>query len=190
MVGNIHFLTGNKGKLAIARDVFSEYGLSLEQADLDIPEIQSLDVAEVARASTEFASSNLNGIIIKSDVGYYFEALQGFPGPLIKWINQTLSASDLMALMHGKTNRRVVLRECLACRMETGDVHLFEHSYTAQVVNAPAGTGSPANQILMIDGFNKTIGQCLPEELHQFWITNLDAYHEAAKFLASRNTPV
>ena len=117
--------------MAIARDVFSEYGLSLEQADLDIPEIQSLDVAEVARASTEFASSNLNGIIIKSDVGYYFEALQGFPGPLIKWINQTLSASDLMALMHGKTNRRVVLRECLACRMETGDVHLFEHSYTA-----------------------------------------------------------
>ncbi len=187
MTGTIYFLTGNKGKLAIAKDVFSKYGLGLEQADLDVPEIQSLNVSEVACASTEFASKHLNGVIIKSDVGYYFDALQGFPGPLIKWINQTLSASDLIALMQGKTNRRVILRECLACRMDTGEVHLFEHSYAAHVVHSPVGVGSAANQVLIIDGFDKTIGQCSPEELHQFWIKNLDVYHQAAKFLSSRN---
>jgi len=180
---DVHFLTGNKGKWQIAANVFARYGVTLAQLDIDVPEIQSLDVAEVASAAVQ-AAAHPSGIIVKSDVGYYFEALNGFPGPLIKFINKSLAAEDILALMSGKTNRRVELRECLACRMPDGRIQLFQHSYYAQVALSARGKGTPANQVLVIEGFDRTIGECSVQELQDFWSDNLNAYHQAAQMIA------
>lgn len=177
------FLTGNKGKWQIAANVFARYGVPLAQLDVDVPEIQSLDVAEVAVAAVQAVAAP-PGVLIKSDVGYYFEALNGFPGPLIKFINKSLTADDILALMRGKTNRRVALRECLACRLPDDSIKTFEHTYYARVTEAARGRGTPVNQVLVIDGFDRALGECTADEMQKFWTDNLHAYHAAARFLA------
>lgn len=63
----ITFVTGNIGKWEIGRDIFAKYGLELAQAKIETPEIQSLDVTEVATYSAQYAAQKLNTPVIKSD---------------------------------------------------------------------------------------------------------------------------
>ena len=105
----VTFVTGNMGKWEIGRDIFARYGLELAQAKMETPEIQSLDVTEVAAYSAQYAAKKLNTPVIKSDVGYYIPALGGFPGPFIKYINQTLSDKDLLRLMKGVKDRSMII---------------------------------------------------------------------------------
>lgn len=92
----IELLTTNLGKFKIAKDFFASYGLEIKQLSMDTPEIQSLNNAEVAQFSVEFAGDG-SDVVIRSDVGYFIPALNNFPGPLVKFINQCLSPEDILA---------------------------------------------------------------------------------------------
>ena len=182
----VSFLTGNAGKFAIAKRIFSQYQIPLIQEKTDFPEIQSLDVVEVAAYAALAAEKALGKAVFKSDVGYYFEALNGFPGTLIKFINQSLSADDLLRLMQGQKNRMVIIRECLAYKAPGQKVVTFSHEYKARIGETPSGQGSPANQVIMIEGFNKTIGCMTDIELQDFLAQQLTPYHELAKFICDQ----
>ena len=105
-------VTGNAGKWAMAQATMGDV-LALERHALETPELQSLDVVEVARFSALWAAKELGRPVLKTDVGYYVAALGGFPGPLVKWMNQTLEPADVLAMMVGKADRRMVIREAL-----------------------------------------------------------------------------
>lgn len=110
----IIFITKNKYKFQIAKKLLEGSGLKLIQRKLDTPEIQSDSLEKIAEYSARWASSVLNSPVVVSDVGCFIEALKGFPGPFIKYINQWLSMADMLRLMKGKTNRRIVWKECIA----------------------------------------------------------------------------
>jgi len=110
----IIFATGNKYKFQIAKRALKSSSLKIVKKNLDIPEIQSDSVEAVAKFSAQWASLLLKKPVVISDAGCYIEALGGFPGPFIKYINQWLSAKDLMCLMSGKKNRHLVWKDCLA----------------------------------------------------------------------------
>lgn len=81
---------------------------------MDTPEIQSESVEEIAAFSARWAADTLKKQVVVSDGGCYIEALNGFPGPFIKYINKWFSAEDMLNLMKNKKNRRVVWKDCLA----------------------------------------------------------------------------
>ena len=83
----IIMVTGNAGKYKIAKDIFIEKGLNLIQEKIETPEIQSYNVEDVSAYSALYAAKELNKPVIKSDVGYFIPALNGFPGPFVKYIN-------------------------------------------------------------------------------------------------------
>src|SRR3989344_556765 len=110
----IIFVTGNKYKFRVAQKSLMGSGFKLVQKKLETPEIQSDLVEEVSAFSAKWAANILKKPVVVSDGGCYIEALNGFPGPFIKYINKWLSAGDLLNLMKGKKNRRVFWRDCLA----------------------------------------------------------------------------
>lgn len=180
------FLTGNAGKMALAQSVIPTYGITLRQADIDLPEIQSLDVAEVARHAISAGYQTMQCPVFKSDAGYYVEALNGFPGALVKFINQSLTANQLINLMHGQENRRVWIRECLSYKAEAGqEIQLFTHQYEAtfltEACNCPSTTA--INQVIAINALGKPIAACTREELTSFWAREVSAYHELAQYI-------
>lgn len=183
----VAFVTGNQGKWEIARDIFAKYGVDLTQAKMETPEIQSLDVKEVALYSARYAAQKLQKPVIKSDVGYYITALNNFPGPFIKYVNQTLTSQDLLRLMVGKENRSMIIRECLAFAHPNGFHHLFIHEQNTILAKEEEGNGSSIDKIMILDGFSKTRGASDPKEVAEFWKKSLQLYHEAAKFV---QTPV
>ena len=108
------FITGNEYKYEQAKAALKETDIELIRQKIDTPEIQSTKVEEVAAYSSKWASEKLNLPVVLTDSGYYFEALNGFPGPFIKYVNQWFSAQDFLNLMSGKQNRKVCVTQCLS----------------------------------------------------------------------------
>lgn len=97
----ITFVTGNPYKFEVAKKVIEKRGLILEKEKLETPEIQETDVVKIASYSAKWACEKLGKPAALTDVGWYIEALNGFPGPFIKYINQWLTSDDLLKLMSG-----------------------------------------------------------------------------------------
>ncbi|MEM6794621.1 MAG: non-canonical purine NTP pyrophosphatase [Acidobacteriota bacterium] len=76
-------VTGNPNKVEEAERIVGE---RLERADIDLPEIQSLDLLEVLRFKAEEAYRLLQRPVAVEETGLALAAMGGFPGPLIKWM--------------------------------------------------------------------------------------------------------
>lgn len=85
-------VTGNPGKLAEARRMFSG---ELESAELDLPEPQSLDIAEILEAKASHAWRHFERELIVEETALELAGLNGFPGPLVKWMLKALGAPGL-----------------------------------------------------------------------------------------------
>ena len=85
-------VTGNAGKIAEAR---LAVGADLEAVEVDLPEIQSLDYLEVLRAKADEAWRHVGRPLVVEEAGLDLAALNGFPGPLVKWMLQAVGAEGL-----------------------------------------------------------------------------------------------
>ncbi|HYO16374.1 MAG TPA: non-canonical purine NTP pyrophosphatase [Thermoanaerobaculia bacterium] len=85
-------VTGNRGKMAEARLAL---GADLEAVELDLPEIQSGDYLDVLRAKADEAWRRLGRALVVEEAGLDLAALNGFPGPLVKWMLQAVAAEGI-----------------------------------------------------------------------------------------------
>ena len=100
------FVTSNEHK---RREVQEILGVELERADLDLPEIQSLDFGEVAIAK---AMRRLRGSgiapsrpVIVEDSGLVIDAWNGLPGALTKWFLAGVGAGGLLRMLSSGESR-------------------------------------------------------------------------------------
>lgn len=182
----VTFLTGNKGKWEIAKSIFANYDIELLQDKIETPEIQTLSVEEVARFSVTYAAEKTGLSVMKSDVGHYIPAIGGFPGPFIKYFNQTLTPEDVLALMYGKQDRRVILRECLAYAEPNQEPVTFISEQHAVIANSPEGEGSTIDKLLILEGFARPKGTYSAEVMFEHWKNSLGGYHDLAKHICGR----
>lgn len=85
-------VTGNAGKIAEAR---LAVGPHLEAVAADLPEIQSLDYLEVLRAKADEAWRRVGRPLVVEEAGLDLHALNGFPGPLVKWMLDAVGAEGI-----------------------------------------------------------------------------------------------
>lgn len=85
-------VTGNAGKIAEARRMI---GRDLEAVEVDLPEVQSLDLLEVLRAKGEEAWRRIGRPLVVEEAGLELAALNGFPGPLVKWMLDAVGAAGI-----------------------------------------------------------------------------------------------
>jgi non-canonical purine NTP pyrophosphatase (RdgB/HAM1 family) len=91
-VARFVLVSGNRGKIAEARRVV---GPDLEAVELVLPEIQSLDLLEVLAAKGEEAWRRLARPLVVEEAGLGLDAMNGFPGPLVKWMLEAIGAEGL-----------------------------------------------------------------------------------------------
>ena len=92
MKKRLYFVTSNKSKLEEARRIMPGIG----SMNLDLPEIQDIDTRKVIEAKLKKAVESADGDIFIEDVSFELECLNGFPGPLIKWMLE-LAQAELWA---------------------------------------------------------------------------------------------
>jgi XTP/dITP diphosphohydrolase len=182
----IIFISGNKNKISIAQKVFGQYGINLKQKEIETPEIQSASTKEIAEYSAEYGANFLKKPVIKTDTGYYIEALNGFPGPFVRYICQWFSIDDLLKMLETRKNRTVIVRETIAFCKPGEKAISFTGEVRGKLANKAEGEGTIFDRLLILDGFKKPQGLIPKEELVDYWDKNHGYFHDLARYIKEK----
>ena len=169
----IIYVTGNDLKFQIANNVFKQSKIKLIQQKLDTPEIQSDDVCEVAKYSALWALEKLNSSVMVTDAGFYINALNGFPGPFVKYINRWFSTDDILKLLEDKEDRSIYIKDCLVYCSKHGEMKIFEHQLKGVITKkVKSERGSIIDRLVIPESLDRTISELTPEETIEYWGSN------------------
>ncbi|WP_028547274.1 non-canonical purine NTP pyrophosphatase [Paenibacillus sp. UNC451MF] len=164
------YVTSNAAKFEIATKVLRGTNITLKQSNIDVPEIQSMKVEDIAQFSCKWARDKLGSSVVVTDVGLYINALNGFPDPFVKYINNCLTAEDVIKLLEDKEDRTVYTKECLAfCEMDSEPVIFQRHIKGTTTTNITSKNGSVMDQLVIPE--NDILLAHIPNnEVIDFWV--------------------
>ena len=153
----MYFVTGNPGKFQEAAALMPW----LEQATLEVPEIQSNSLEEVARFSVEYAHKELGEPCFVEDAGIFVDALNGFPGVYSRYAYDTIGPAGILRLMDGVEHRSAHFGACIAYHDGT-QVHVFKGRCGGTIAQSLRGTsGFGFDPIFVPAGREKTFAEDL-----------------------------
>jgi XTP/dITP diphosphohydrolase len=158
------FITSNQNKLEEFKAIT---GLDVDSCQLDIPEIQSMDVEEVAKAKAISAFKITGSPVIVDDTGMSIDSLNGLPGAFITWFLERLGPEGILDLLIEKHNRKASVSTCIAYADEKG-VHTFVGTVPGTISNNSRGeNGFGYDTIFIPDGHDKTYAEMSNEEKNE-----------------------
>ena len=159
----LYFITGNSGKFAEAEAILSD----VEQLNLELPEIQSLDSREIIEAKLAAARERHDGAFIVEDTSLACEGLGGLPGPLIKWFLRALSLEQIAQLVVASGNARAEAKVTIGYVDKEGRESFFEGVQRGNIT-APRGEGGFGwDPIFQPDGYAQTFGEMGREQKNE-----------------------
>jgi non-canonical purine NTP pyrophosphatase (RdgB/HAM1 family) len=163
--GTLLFVTGNPGK---AREAARLLGRAVTARALDLPERQSLDFREVARAKALEAARIVGETVLVEDSGLAVDAWNGFPGPLTRWLTASAGEGGLARMLDAFPDRRAQAVSVLAvaspgCAEE--EVVLVEGRVAGSIAPAPRGAGGFGWDVIFVpDGETRTFAEMTDQE--------------------------
>lgn len=153
-------VTGNPSKLAEARRLFPR----LDAEELDLPEIQSLNLESVLRAKAHEAYRQLERPVIVEETGLELLSLNGFPGPLVKWMLESIGAEGIARIVVTEGDPRATAR--CALMFYDGDREVLAEGTTSGVLVLPprGDRGFGWDPVFEPDGSDRTYGEMSAEE--------------------------
>ena len=182
-MNKVSMVTGNMGKWKIASNVFSNYNVELEHVKMNTPEIQSHDLEEVSKYSAEYARDLLGKAVIKSDVGYYIEDLGDFPGPFLRYANDMLTSEDILKMMKNKSNRKILLKECLTFAAPNMETKQFINMEEATIAMQAEGSGTTFDRIVVFAGEDHPKALNTNDENFKHFEKSIKVYDQMAKYI-------
>jgi XTP/dITP diphosphohydrolase len=156
VAGGFVLVSGNRGKIAEARRVA---GPELQAVELDLPEIQSLDLQEVLSAKGEEAWRRLGRPLVVEEAGLELAALNGFPGPLVKWMLDAVGAAGLAKTAAALGDPRATAR-CALLYKDAGRTVVAEGVTEGTLVLPPrGGNGFGWDPVFLPAGESRTFGE-------------------------------
>ncbi|KAI8450532.1 inosine triphosphatase [Phakopsora pachyrhizi] len=136
------FVTGNPNKLKEVKKILELTGSSIRliSKDLDLPELQGPSTREISIEKVKSAVRLINGPCITEDTALCFKALNGLPGPYIKWFLKDVGLEGLNKMLQGFTNKEATAL-CTFSYIEGPGMEpiIFEGSTSGKIVE-PRGT--------------------------------------------------
>ena len=151
MSRNLAIVTSNANK---AKEVAAFFGgtLTVRHVALDIPELRSDDVREIAREKARYAYDHLKMPLIVDDTAFSIDALNGFPGPYAAYVLNSIGNTGILRLMDGVVNRDARFITAIAFADETG-IEIFTGTIDGRIITVPRGTGGFGyDPIFEVDG--------------------------------------
>lgn len=158
-------VTGNPGKLAEARRLA---GPGLESVAIDLPEIQSLDFAEVLGEKTRAAFASVGRPVVVEEAGLELAAMNGFPGPLVRWMLAAVGAEGIAraAIALGEPAARAV---SLLAWTDGRKTVVGRGESDGTLVLPPRGElGFGFDPVFLPNGSDRTFGELSGEEKDRF----------------------
>jgi XTP/dITP diphosphohydrolase len=148
------FVTTNEHKRREVQDIL---GFALGRADLDLPEIQAIDPADVATEKARAAREALEDTdlpVLVEDSGLMVDAWGGFPGALTKWLMQSVGNEGLLR-MFAPGDDRSARAVCVVALAEAGGrVRTFRGEVRGTVAESPRGEGGFGYDPVFVPGWS------------------------------------
>lgn len=160
-------ITGNQNKA----DYLAKWlGLPVKHMKIDLDEIQSLDLRQIAEDKARRAFEVLKKPVLVEDVALSFTAIGRLPGPLLKWYIEEIGAEGLCMLADGLDHRKA--RAYMMYVLYDGKTMLaFEGSTDGSIAESPRGNhGFGFDPTFIPDGCTKTYSEMTDDEVKPYSI--------------------
>lgn len=161
-VQKVFFATGNKNKLNEMADIlgptFDVIGLNV-----DLPELQG-EMDDIAKGKCKIAYEKYKNLgitepIIVEDTALCFNALEGLPGPYIKWFLNKMGNDKLFELIkqYDDPGAQAI---CTYCFMENDEPTIIQGIVNGKIVKPANGqNGFGWDPIFKPDGYDQTFAE-------------------------------
>jgi non-canonical purine NTP pyrophosphatase (RdgB/HAM1 family) len=170
MAKTITFVTSNNKKFEEVKRwlVQLDPSIQLEQADVDLPEYQSLDVYEVAAGKIKEAWQQLKKPVIIDDGGIYSHKYPLFPGTFSKYIVKAIGLEGIWRVI--EDDPRASMKCVIVYADSAHKPEFFDGECPGILIdpkNAKKNPELPYTEIFIPDGHTKTFAQLrgTPEEI-------------------------
>lgn len=164
------FVTQNKHKVHDAELLLPEF--KIKHIDFEVPEIQSMEPREIVEYKLRYAYEHAKIPCFVMDASLYIDALNGFPGPFIKWYFEKTVGAD-------KTCEIAKLFNEFGCRWTTvlgyfdgQTTHFIEETVYGTIPPEPRGTnGFHWDVIFIPKGDTRTFAEMSFDEKQSYAVT-------------------
>lgn len=157
----LYFITGNKGKLEEIQKLIPQ----VEQLDIDLPEIQSLDAQEVLREKLLEAQKHCKDAFFVEDTSFTLDGMNGLPGTLSKWFLKSIGNEGVVKLskIFGTSAQA---KSIIGYSDMEGKISFFEGVVHGNIVKLAGAVskGFGWDPIFKPVGFDKTFGEMDQDE--------------------------
>lgn len=162
----ITFVTGNAKKLEEFKAILgSSFPKEVISQNVDLPELQG-DIDEICIKKCNEAAKIIQGPVIVEDTCLCFNALNGLPGPYIKWFLQKLKPEGLYKLLSGFDDKsaEVVCTFAYHSGVPDTEVILFQGKTSGEIVEPRGGRDFGWDPCFQPIGYDKTYAEMPKEE--------------------------
>ena len=178
----IYFLTGNESKLNEARKFIPE----IKSLKLDLQEIQSIDPYKIIKFKLEEAKKFHNGNFIVEDTSLIINCLNGLPGPLIRWFEETIGLNGIVKIINSYNDNKAVAK-CTIGLNFNGKTEFFEGIINGKIVSPKGNNGFGWDKIFIPDNYKTTFAEMSNEEKNKISHRKL-AFEKLKNYLENEHT--
>jgi XTP/dITP diphosphohydrolase len=110
----VTFASTNQNKYREVQSILSAHNIAVDFAQINLVEIQSDSLEEIAREKAKSAFSQVGRQVIVEDDGLFIDALGGFPGQYSSHAFKTIGNDGILKLLAGSANRSASFRSLIA----------------------------------------------------------------------------
>jgi non-canonical purine NTP pyrophosphatase (RdgB/HAM1 family) len=186
----LNYVTTNEYKFGLASELVADLSngrIALQQCNLETPEIQSDSVEEIASSSARWAAQKIGAPAVAMDVGFSINALNGFPGPFVKYINDWLSPTDILKMMAGKSERSSFFIDALAYAHPNGLSRTFVAKTKGSIVDAESAAPArwTVDALFVPEGHKNSLSEISDRDKVKIWTTK-EAWRQLIAFALSQ----
>tara|TARA_B100000686_G_scaffold125449_1_gene132928 strand:+ start:1609 stop:2169 length:561 start_codon:yes stop_codon:yes gene_type:complete len=152
----LFFASSNSHKFEEVQRIFSKIGLNINHSKVDLEEIQSDSLSEIARRKALDAFSKVGKPVIIEDDGLFINSLGGFPGPYSSYVYDTIGNKGIIQLLQNYEHRNAKFVAIIAFCNGADQVKLFESTISGNISKEIEDGGWGYDPIFIPNGETKT----------------------------------
>ena len=152
----LFFASSNNHKFEEVKRILTDQGLEINFSKINLEEIQSNSLSEIAKRKAIDAFSKVQKPLIIEDDGLFIDSLNGFPGPYSSYVYDTIGNKGLIQLLENIESRNAKFVAIVAYCNGIDDVELFESSISGKISLFIEDGGWGYDPIFIPDGETKT----------------------------------
>ena len=157
-LSSLLFVSSNIHKFQESKVILESFGISIQFFKLNLEEIQSNSIKEIALKKAQNAFSKCKKPLIIEDDGLYIDSLDGFPGPYSSYVHKTIGNQGILDLL--KKNRDAkFISNITYC--DKNNLESFEGKLDGCISKSEKGTGWGYDPIFIPKNTKKTFAELI-----------------------------